>query len=178
VREAVGALAGSLTIRFAECPDPSAPNGVSLLAAAPFAGPRFFLQMVDHLFAEPTLPALAAEPLGPGEVGRVLVDRQPPKDLDLEDATKVRVEAGRVEAIGKGLEPWHAIDAGCFLLTPGVFDALREVSGDEPLTVSSGMRRLAARRALGAASINGIAWIDLDTPLDLEAAERLLFALR
>ena len=31
VRASAEALAGSLTIRFANCPDPSAPNGVSLL---------------------------------------------------------------------------------------------------------------------------------------------------
>jgi hypothetical protein len=40
------------------------------------------------------------------------------------------------------------------------------------------MRRLAATRSLGAAAIEGIGWVDLDTPLDHEAAERLPFALR
>lgn len=89
------------------------------------------------------------------EVGRVLVDSTPSADIDLDDATKVRLLDGRVSAIGKGLDGWDAIDAGCFVLTHGVFEALRRVSADEGLTVSSGMRRLVAERRLGAVDIRG-----------------------
>jgi choline kinase len=56
------------------------------------------------------------------------------------DATKVRLAGDRVTAIGKSVEPWDAIDAGCFVLTHGVFEALRAVPPGEPLTVSSAMR--------------------------------------
>ena len=41
--------------RFVENPDPTTPNGHSLLVAEPCVRDRFFLQMVDHLFAEPVL---------------------------------------------------------------------------------------------------------------------------
>ena len=58
VRTVIEALRPTVRLRFVENPDPSTPNGVSLLAAAPFAAPRFFLQMVDHLFAGPVLPKL------------------------------------------------------------------------------------------------------------------------
>lgn len=176
VRQAIESLGPPLTVRFVASPDPTLPNGVSLLAAQPLAHRAFFLQMVDHLFAEPTLPLLTATPLGASEAGRVLVDKAP-KNLDLDDATKVRVAGKRVLAIGKRLEPWHAIDAGCFLLTHEVFAALRKVTGGEPLTVSSGMRRLVLENRLSAVDVKGIEWMDVDTPADHDAAERLLAAV-
>ena len=120
-----------LAVRFMTSPDPSLPNGVSLLAAEPLAAPHFFLQMVDHLFADVALGKLVALPFDVGEGGRVLVDRAP-VNLDLDDATKVQLAGRRVEAIGKKLEPWDAIDAGCFVLTHAVFDALRAAPAGEP----------------------------------------------
>src|SRR5689334_17938108 len=74
VRAAVEQMAAGLYVRFINSPDHSAPNGVSLLAAEPLAAPHFFLQMVDHLFADVALPKLLHTPLN-GEAGRVLVDR-------------------------------------------------------------------------------------------------------
>jgi choline kinase len=173
VQRAVESLSTGLTVRFVENGEPASPNGVSLLAAEAAAAPIFFLQMVDHIFAECALPKLAARALAAGETGRVLVDRAP-KNLDLSDATRVRLAGTRVTAIGKKLDPWDAIDAGCFVLTPGVFDALRRVPASEPRTVSSGMRRLVVEGQLSAADLDGIEWADVDTPADRELAERLL----
>jgi choline kinase len=173
VRDAVHSLACGLSIRFVESPDPTAPNGVSLLAAEGLATSEFFLQMVDHVFAEPALTKLVETPLGLDEAGRVLVDRRP-FDIDLADATKVRLAGVRVTAIGKGLDSWGAIDAGCFTLTPRIFAALHAVPTIEPRTVSSGMRQLVAAGLLGAVDLNGIAWADVDTPADRDAAELML----
>jgi choline kinase len=133
--------------------------------------------MVDHLFSDVTLPKLVAVPLTLRDGGRVLVDAAP-VNLDLEDATKVRLEARRVRAIGKGLDPWDAIDAGCFVLTHAIFDALRAVPADEPRTVSSGMRQLVAADLLAAVDLDGVGWMDVDTPADRAAAERLLAGTR
>lgn len=171
VRAAIEAIDTSLAVRFVRNPYPASPNGESLLVAESCADGRFFLQMVDHLFSEPVLPMLGAAPLGDGIAGRVLVDRRP-DGLDLSDATRVRLADGRVTAIGKGLEPWDAIDAGCFVLTRDVFDALRAVPATETRTVSSAMRQLAACGALGATEFGGIPWIDVDTPDDRDSAER------
>ena len=173
VRTAVEALMPPLRVRFVENADAAAPNGVSLLAAEPLARPLFFLQMVDHLFGDVALPRLVTSPLAANEAGRVLVDRAP-RDLDLNDATKVRRAGDRVTAIGKGIEPWDAIDAGCFVLTAAVFDALRHAPASEPRTVSSGMRQLVARGALGAIEVEDTEWVDVDTPADLALAESLI----
>lgn len=176
VRRSVEALETQLRVRFVRNPDPSTPNGDSLLVAEPFADDRFYLQMVDHLFAEPVLSRLAAAPLDPDLAGRVLVDRAPIEDLDLSDATKVCLAGPHVTAIGKGLARWDAIDAGCFVLTRRVFAALREVAGSEPRTVSSAMRQLARQHALGFIELGGVPWIDVDTPIDRQTAEQRFVA--
>jgi choline kinase len=174
VREAVEAMHSPLRVLFLENPDYTAPNGVSLLASEPAAAPAFYLQMVDHLFCEPALVCLSATPLGAREAGRVLVDSAPSADIDLDDATKVQLAGARVTAIGKRLDTWDAIDAGCFMLTHAVFEALRSVPASEGCTVSSGMRRLVAQGALGSVDLRGAEWVDVDTPADREIAERLL----
>jgi choline kinase len=173
VKAAIEAVPARLQVRFVETADPAAPNGLSLLAAEPLARPLFFLQMVDHVFGDVTLPRLVGSSLAADEAGRVLVDRSP-RDLDLDDATKVRRAGDRVTAIGKGLEPWDAVDAGCFVLTAAVFDALRRAPASEPRSVSSGMRQLVARGALGAVEVGDTEWVDTDTPADRALAESLM----
>jgi choline kinase len=194
VRAALDAIDSPIAVRFAETTDAAGPNGHSLLVAEPLAAPQFFLQMVDHVFATPVLSKLVLEPLAEDEAGRVLVDRAP-INLDTSDATKVRLNNGRsvgeshggslegpldrrgkVTAIGKGIDLWDAIDAGCFVLTRTVFDALREVPAAEALTVSSAMRRLVHRGGLFSVDLAGVRWVDVDTPADRVRAERLLAA--
>jgi choline kinase len=163
-----------MTVVFVECPDPALPNGHSLLAAAPHAGTRFYLQMVDHVFGAPALGLLDRDGLADGVEARLLVDPSPAPSIDVEDATRVVLEGSQIRAIGKGIAPWHAIDTGCFLLTQAVFEALRAVPEAEPKTVSSAMRQLAARGALWATPIEDVAWADVDTPADRRLAEQLL----
>jgi choline kinase len=174
--ESMGAIDVPLTVTFIENVDRDSPNGRSLLVAETFAAERFYLQMVDHVFTEAVLPRLSAAPLDAQTAGRVLVDRAP-AELDVADATKVRLAGDRVTAIGKSVEPWDAIDAGCFVLTHDVFEALRAVPPGEGLTVSSAMRQLAARGALAATELAGIGWVDVDTPADRDRAEQRIAAL-
>ncbi len=174
VKSAVEALRSTLQVRFVSVPDASQPNGVSLLAAEPLAARQFFLQMVDHVFTTAALPRLVLSPLGPDEAGRVLVDCAPHAALDLNDATKVRLEGKSVVAIGKQVQPWDGIDAGCFVLTSEVFQALKRVPPTEPRTVSSGMQQLAGRGRLTAVDVWDVEWIDVDTPDDHRTAENLL----
>ncbi|HXI19999.1 MAG TPA: NTP transferase domain-containing protein, partial [Gemmatimonadales bacterium] len=149
------------------------PNGVSLLAAAPYVTGPFYLQMADHVFAEPVLQRLDPEPPGAPGAMRLLVDFQP-VGVDEEDATKVRVREGLIRAIGKDVRPFDAVDTGCFRLDPLIFAALREVERIEPPSVTLGMRWLVARDGLAAVALSGVRWTDVDTPADYATAEQLL----
>jgi choline kinase len=170
LQEELAQIVTPLRIRVVLNLDYDLPNGVSLLAAEPHAQERFYLQMADHLFSEPVLQRLT-DPSLDGAV-RLLVDFSP-QDLDESDATKVRINAGRVTAIGKQVLPYDAVDAGCFLLDRRVFDALRAVQGEAP-SVSAGMEQLAAAGALAPVRLEGVSWVDVDTPADWERAEALL----
>lgn len=174
VRAAVEALETSLVVRFVEIENPSAPNGHSLLAAEACARPMFFLQMVDHVFSEPVLARLDRPATHDGEAARLLVDPRPEPGIDLVDATKVSLSDDRITAIGKGLRRWDALDTGCFRLTTRVFEALRMVPAGEPRTVSAAMRRLVADGAMRAVTLDGVRWVDVDTPDDRAFAEQML----
>ena len=170
LRGQLARIATPLRLRAVLNPHYHLPNGMSLLAAEPFADERFFLQMADHVFAEPVLDRLN-DPALDGAT-RLLVDYAP-RDLDEADATKVRVQQGKVTAIGKEVLPYDAVDAGCFLLDRRVFAALRAVQGDPP-SVSAGMEQLAALGALAPVPLEGVVWVDVDTPSDWRRAEALL----
>ena len=152
------------------------PNGVSLLAAAERIRGPFFLQMADHLFARPVLSLLADGDGRPGQ-SRLLVDRHP-VGLDEADATKVRISGSSITAIGKDVYPYDAVDAGCFLLDPSVFGALRQVAEQEPPSVTLGMRALIAAGQLAPVPLAGVRWTDVDTVEDHTRAELLLASRR
>lgn len=165
-------LETSLTLTPIYNPRFHEPNGVSLLAAAPAITGPFYLQMADHLFAQPVLRQLDLG-MVPAGCMRLLVDFHP-VDLDEDDATKVRVSEGLISHIGKDVYPYDAVDTGCFLLDPRVFDALEEVAASEPPSVTLGMRRLIARGQFAPVPIAGTRWMDVDTPDDYAKAEQLL----
>ena len=174
VRRAVEAIATSITIRFVESPDPTAPERTLAAGRGGGGGALAFSSRWSTICSRFRCSAkLAAAAMRQSEVARLLVDRAP-VGLDLNDATKVRLEAERIVAIGKGLEPWDAIDTGVFLLTRAVFDAIRRVPSSEPLTVSSAMRRLARNGSFRAVDIGGVPWVDVDTPADRHDAEQRL----
>ncbi len=179
-QELIAALDGyrpdGVTLRFTYNPDWHLENGLSALAArARCAEGRFALLMGDHLFQADVLARALATPLPAGE-SLLAVDSRPAADAIAAEATKVRISNGYVDAIGKALEPYDALDTGLFVCDPNLFDALDAGRGAGDTTLSGGIRRLAARRLMRALDIGDARWCDIDTPADLEDAEALLGA--
>jgi CDP-L-myo-inositol myo-inositolphosphotransferase len=146
-------------------------NGVSVLKAKELLKEKFILLMTDHLFEARILNDLKKIKVN----GCVLcVDKVPKEYIDLEDATKVKVENDKVVEIGKRLEEYNAIDCGIFLLSPIIFDALEESieKGDELL--SDGIRILAKKGEVRAFDIKDSFWIDIDTRDSFRKAEKML----
>ena len=153
-----------------------AENGISVLKARDATGEDpFVLLMADHLVSPRLLSELLDAPLQEGTV-RLAVDfdlRNPLVDLD--DVTRVRVEGGRVAAIGKQLDGDNSFDTGCFVCSPALFDSLelsRKRDGDE--TLSGGIRLLAEAGRVSAHDIGDAFWIDVDDPGAVRRAERAL----
>ncbi len=162
-------------LRFLYNPQWERGNGTSVLAAREALQEPFLLLMSDHLLDPSVIRSLReAHQRGALEEADVVVavDRRPPEGLDLEDATKVRLEGDRVVEIGKCLAPYDAIDMGAFLCSPQMFAALEQTQDDGSLT--AGVRRLAQKDRAKALDLSGTFWFDVDTPQARKAAERAL----
>jgi 1L-myo-inositol 1-phosphate cytidylyltransferase len=150
-------------------------NGLSLYACRERLDGPFALMMSDHLFDPTILADLVAIEPREGSV-TLAVDARVEEVFDLDDATKVRVEGGRIVAIGKALADYNAIDCGLFRCTPAIFDALGEAraAGDGDCSLSQGMEILGRRGRFLPFDIGDRWWQDVDTPEMLAHAMKLL----
>jgi choline kinase len=150
-------------------------NGLSVVAAEPYLDDRFVLMMADHLLDASIISDVAAVPAGPDEVV-LAVDRRLANPLvDLSDVTRVKTDAaGRITALGKGMEGHDAFDTGVFAASKALIGAIREdVEAGGEGGISDGMRRLAAKGLAGAFDIGDRFWLDVDDGAAHGHAERL-----
>lgn len=148
-------------LRIVPCDEWARGNGVSALAAMEFVRSPFLVAMADHIFA-PTVIRRLLQASPPA----MLVDSSPPDGV-VAEATKVRIEAGRVAAAGKDL-PGRTVDAGLVLCDESIAAALRETISERETEWNAAYPR--ARP--WAVDIAGSFWADVDTPDDFRAAER------
>lgn len=155
-----------VTVRAARLDDWTRPNGYSVMAgAARIEGP-FLLMMADHIFSTSILRALAQQ--GADDRGVTLaIDRRVAGPLiDPEDATWVRTRLdGRIQAIGKTIATYDAVDCGAFLATSELTAAIdQSIAEGRPGSLSDGMQILAERGRAATMDIGGHWWIDVDDP--------------
>ncbi len=149
------------------------PNGVSVLQAKDFLREEFLLLMADHIFSVEILKKIKNFSLKEDECV-LAVDKNPSKFVNSEEATKVKIEGEYITEIGKDLSDYDALDCGIFKANPVIFKVLEESieKGDEILT--GGIRILAKNKKMKYVETEGNFWIDVDTPLDLKKAEKIL----
>jgi choline kinase len=163
----------NMELRFAENDEVHKPNGTSLLKAKEFVTGSTYLLMSDHLWSPDLIHRIRRYPLADNEA--VLgIDFKIGECVDLDDATKVAIRGDRVERIGKELPQYDALDTGVFRITPAVIEALERVDGPEGCSLSQGMAALAAEGRMRVVDVEDAAWVDVDTPMALAHAERLL----
>lgn len=163
----------NLNLHFIENEEFDKPNGTSLLKARDFVTGPTYVMMSDHLWSPGVLAAVRDFPLAVDEA--VLgVDRQIDRCFDLPDATKVSVRGDRVDAIGKQLVSYNALDTGVFCVTPALFEALAELDGPEGCSLSQGVARLAQSGKMRVADVGNSLWVDVDTPEAHAFAEELV----
>jgi len=149
------------------------PNGLSVLEARAALDGPFVLAMGDHVFDPEIVDLLhAAGPNGDGIV--LAADFVPGRVNDEAEATRVLVSDDRIARIGKGLERYNAIDAGVFLASPALFDAVAAACAEGRCTLSDGVQRLADAGRARAVDIGDRYWQDVDTKADVPLAERKL----
>jgi histidinol-phosphate aminotransferase len=175
IRDAVQSEAPlDLKVTFVENADYLKKNGVSVLAAGGFIDRECVLTMSDHLYSPELVRRLLAAKVPAGGAA-LAVDRDIPSCFDLDDATKVGIEDGRIVRIGKDLDSYDALDTGVFRIGPSLVEELSrlvEQSGDASL--SEGVQALCRRGLFAAVDVGKVHWIDVDTQPALERAEAML----
>ena len=159
-------------IDYIENPDWRRGNGLSVLKAKELISGKFLLMMADNVFDPGVLKDLLGRSVDKG--GILVIDRKRREYIDIEDATKVRIEGELIRDIGKGLKDYDGIDCGIFLLSEDVFDAIEESieSGDD--TLSGGIKVLAKKGRMRWFDIGERFWVDVDNEESFKTAERLL----
>jgi choline kinase len=154
----------------------STPNGYSVIAGAAKISGDYLLMMADHLFEPGILERLARQ--GTKSRGVTLaVDRRLDNPLvDPDDATWVKTDAdGRIEAIGKTIPEYDAVDCGAFLATPELAAAIQAaIAEGKSGSLSDGMQRLADAGRAATMDIGKAWWIDVDDPRAHAIAEEAL----
>ncbi len=101
------------------------------------------------------------------------VDYAPASHHQIDEATKVTIDADCIQDIGKDLVGWDALDTGIFLLTKDFFQALHELiqqSGTD-VEMSDVIRYLIRRGHLfNTCDVSGCLWMDVDTEEELKLA--------
>lgn len=148
-------------------------NGLSVLRAREVLHEPFLLLMADHLFEAALARAVTTATLGTQAIV-LAVDRDMQNPfVDMEDVTRVKVEAGKICKIGKGLVDFNAFDTGIFYCTPELFEALEQTCRKGDTTLSGAVQVLGAEGRAGAVSVSGF-WIDVDDPAAYRLAEMAL----
>jgi NDP-sugar pyrophosphorylase family protein len=150
-------------------------NGVSVYKAGQVLKENFVLLMGDHIFDPRTLSVFKDFKISAKECA-LCVDYNIGRVFDIDDATKVEVEDGKIRRIGKGLADYNAIDTGMFLCSPYLFEVLEENIKKGRYSLSESIQTLAGQDLMKACDVKGSTWFDLDTKEDMERAESLLQA--
>ena len=153
----------------------------TLLAARAHLKEPFVLAMADHVFDDTLIARMVnAPPVTNGLLA--LAERSLETVFDLSAAVKLRLDGDSVRAAGRDLVNGNAVDAGLFLATPALFDALASVvfpgsanaAPGREVDLSAAVDRLAAAGLVRAVDTAGAAWDDVDTPAGLIHAEMRL----
>ncbi len=153
--------------------DWSRPNGWSVIAGADVIAGNYLLMMSDHIFSGSILTRLAQQ--GGADRGVTLaVDFRCDHPLiDPDDATWVKLNpAGFIDAIGKSIAPYDAVDCGAFLCTPELVAAIRAaIAEGKTGSLSEGMQKLADAGRAATMDIGDAWWLDVDDPRAFDLAE-------
>lgn len=163
-------------IRFAHNAEFELANGVSVTVGGSQCSGPFLLSMADHLYTQQIPQLLARCDLADADL-YLATDPRVDTILDIDDATKVKTEGGRIVEIGKQLTSYDRIDCGVFAVGQPLLAALaaeRQDRGD--CSLSDGVRRLAGAGRARVVDIGNAAWQDVDTHADREHAERTIVA--
>lgn len=173
-KDILDSYTGDLPIEFAHNKQFDLSNGISVLAAEPFIEGNFILTMADHILSD-TMMKMAQKHTPEENGATLLVDYKVKNIFDMEDATKVYSQDGKIKSIGKQISDFNCIDTGVFVCTKSLLVEIRRVFEDKgDASLSDGVQALALKGKMSTLNIGDAFWQDVDTPEMLEHAEEML----
>ena len=149
-------------------------NGTSVYKAKGYFKDNFILLMADKLFDDSILRKLQqVEPDGDSCI--LSVDHKISGDhFNIDDITKVWVENNKVEKIGKNIDRFNGVDAGIFLYSSIVFDALEKNIAQGKYSLLAANQMLSNMGRLKTIDISDNFWIDVDHKKALKKTKKVL----
>ena len=165
---------GSTPIEFVYNEKYELSNGVSVLSAKEYLSDEFIMTMSDHILGDSVMETARDYDLDKNSAA-LLVDYKIDTIFDMDDATKVYSENGKIKSIGKQINDFNCIDTGVFVCSKGLLSSLEEAykrKGDT--SISDGVQELAEKGKMYTVDIKDGFWQDVDTPEMLDYVEKVL----
>ena len=148
-------------------------NGATLMALDGIVK-KFFLTMADHIFEKSIVENFVKK--AANEKCYLAVDTDINSVIDIDEATKVKMDGKRIVNIGKDINDYNGVDMGLFFFNDSIFDALKRAMENGKANLTDGVKLLAESGKLyGIEKEHGF-WIDTDNPKNLEIAEKMLIS--
>jgi len=163
-----------LDIQFVECPDYELGNGVSFAAGAEGLDDAFLLTMSDHIFDPETVFYFIERATEEPEVPALACDPKLAEVFDMDDATKVVSNDGKIHKIGKELTEYDLVDMGLFYFPKGTGKKIAAKAKAGAHSVSNIVQQFIEETGFRAASLENAFWQDVDDPSMRKEAERRL----
>ncbi|MFH1436040.1 MAG: lysylphosphatidylglycerol synthase domain-containing protein [Pseudomonadota bacterium] len=157
------------------CPDYRKGNGHSLASAMGGLAEPFLLAMSDHVYDPAQVEALLEQAKKRGDRVLLATDPEPGRTFDLEDATKVNVDAGgAIVDIGKTIASYSQVDTGLFYFPAGaslhIVGAVRRGCH----SISDVVRGTIRQGLFESVPVKGASWQDVDNEAMAHRAEKML----
>jgi choline kinase/phosphatidylglycerophosphate synthase len=164
-----------IDIQFIECEDFEKGNGASLAAGVDDLKEPFLVVMADHVMVVETIRDFLEKIKAHPDKAQLATDPDPEHVFDLNDATKVRTERGKIVAIAKDLDDFDAVDMGLFYFPQGSHQKIRAYVDAGARSVSDVVNAFIEDDSFFSAPLKEAVWQDVDT-LEMagEAEKRIL----
>lgn len=132
------------------------------------------LVMSDHVYDEAFTKGVEEHLSNNLQGSTLFVDPKTDQIFDLDDATKVQHENGRLVSLGKSLMSYNAIDTGWFILDKKCIEIAEALEQHQrQFGVSSVVEAYLKHYPFYCQSIDSGRWQDVDNPAMFEAAQEL-----